>query len=147
MINNDGSWTDSFDILVDGGSNGRTVFRALQSLVDRMTRLPLNSSHSTHKWEPLIFATEDSDFSKPVPPPTCDVCKMMLFGTLFSGYQCHDCSKFYHEKCFLYGTPDKYITEGLGEKLTSTQTNMVEWLGFDPNFIQLSALMEKKFGF
>ena len=109
MINLDRLLEDnSFDILVDS-SNEKQIFTMLKGLVERMTQLPLKSSHNSHQFEALFVRGTD-----PNVPPVCGVCDMILIGTLFSGYKCNDCSKFYHEKCFLQGTVDQKLVEGLG---------------------------------
>jgi hypothetical protein len=108
--------SDSFDIQTETDEDRKKIRADFQRLIDRTTRRP-KGAHAQHNFRIFILSNEDSDYFRPKPPPVCEICKIILIGQLFSGYECVTCNKLFHEKCFLTGKPDPTLVEGLGQIL------------------------------
>ena len=111
-----------FDILVDNEEEKKEIGDHFQRLAKKASQKPQGASnpHIMHKFRTFSMANEDPDPENPSPPPVCDLCNMILIGMFFTGYECFDCKKFYHERCFIEGIPDLAFTEELGKSYCST---------------------------
>ena len=61
--------------------------------------------HRVHVFE-VCLSQPDIDIRVPTPPPTCGECNLYLYGQFFTGYKCKNCDCYYHEHCFIEGSPD-----------------------------------------
>ena len=103
--------TESFIIKAASVEEREYIERKIQKLIQKQLVKPCDQ-HLTHDYE-LWSPPDCINIIHPEAPPICGLCNMYLFGTIFPGYKCRTCDKYYHHKCFTDEKVHPDFTDGM----------------------------------